>query len=420
MLTDDFIKSLPLPEKRREIADTAVGGLYLIVQRSGAKNWAVSYRFDGARQKMTLGRYPAMDLDTARKRAREALSQVAMGTDPVAARRATKAAANAKRTAQVERGQWLAKPEAKSRGRRETEGTFIKELAARLQGRPLPQIKRVEVHEMLDAILDHGAPIRANRIFAQLMADWAISHGTADRSRTLSKARDRVLSDEEIRLAWNAFDSIGWPFGPIGKLLLLTGASRDEIASGRWSEIDFVTKTWTIAKERSKKSVAREIPLSEAAMRIIEDLPRAEGGEGFVFARSDGTAASSFSRDKAAIDQVMLDVMKRQAEARGGDPDSVRPPAPWTLHHLRRTVAANLQRLGVKAEVAAAVLGDGRRSQGAVAGLYPTHEYVAEKRIALAVWANRLDAIVNGSAAPGINGLAERNCNDSWFPRSRI
>lgn len=407
MLTDDLIKTLPLPKKRREIADGVVDGLYLIVQRSGEKTWGLRYRFDGAPQKMTLGRHPAVDLDAARKRARQALSEVAMGRDPDAARQATKAQGIAKRKSQVERGQRLAKPEAETRGRRETDGKFIKELAARLQGRPLSQIKRVEVHEMLDAILDRGAPIQANRLFAQLMGDWAISHGLADRSRTLSKARDRVLSDEEIRLAWNAFDSIGWPFGPIGKLLLLTGASRDEIGSGRWSEIDFNSKTWTIAKERSKKGVAREIPLSDAAMHIIEHLPRTEEGEGFVFARRGGTDASDFSRAKAAVDQVMLDLMRGQAEARGGDPDSLRLPAPWTLHHLRRTVAANLQRLGVKVEVAAAVLGDAPRSQGAVADLYPTQEYVAEKRIALAVWANRLDAIVTGSAAPGVNGAAE-------------
>ena len=74
---------------------------------------------------------------------------------------------------------------------------------------------------------------------------------------------------------WKAFDRIGWPFGPIGKLLLLTGARRDEIALGRWSEIDFGSNTWMIPKERSKNGVGREIPLSYSAMRIIEALPGA-------------------------------------------------------------------------------------------------------------------------------------------------
>ena len=64
-------------------------------------------------------------------------------------------------------------------------------------------------------------------------------------------------------MALAVFDGAGWPFGPIAKLLLLTGARRDEIAGGRWSEIDLAANRWTIAKERSKNGLAHEIPLSE-------------------------------------------------------------------------------------------------------------------------------------------------------------
>jgi hypothetical protein len=80
----------------------------------------------------------------------------------------------------------------------------------------------------------------------------------------------------------------------------------------------------------------------------------------------------------------------------------VRPPAPWTFHHLRRTVAANLQRLAVKLEVARAVLGDARMIRTGVAGVYPIHEYSVDKRIALAVWANRLAAIVASGATSNV------------------
>ena len=60
----------------------------------------------------------------------------------------------------------------------------------------------------------------------------------------------------------------------IAKLLLLTGARRDEIAEARWNEIDLTAKTLTIAKERSKNGVAHEIPLSDAAIDILASLPR--------------------------------------------------------------------------------------------------------------------------------------------------
>ena len=134
-------------------------------------------------------------------------------------------------------------------------------------------------------------------------------------------ARDRVLTDDEIRLAWRAFDEIEWPFGPVAKLLLLTGARRDEIAEGRWNEIDLAAKTWTIAKERSKNGVAHEIPLSDAAIEIIARLPRVgEKKDGFIFTTTGTTPVSGFSRVKAAIDKVIVAALKEQAAERGDDP----------------------------------------------------------------------------------------------------
>ena len=62
------------------------------------------------------------------------------------------------------------------------------------------------------------------------------------------------MSDGEIRLAWRAFEIVGWPFGPIAQLLLLTGARRDEIASAQWAELELDANIWTIAKERSRQS----------------------------------------------------------------------------------------------------------------------------------------------------------------------
>ena len=68
--------------ERREIPDGLLPGLYLIVQRSGAKSWAVRYRHHGQSCKYTLGRYPAIDLGNARKLASAALRVVAEGRNP--------------------------------------------------------------------------------------------------------------------------------------------------------------------------------------------------------------------------------------------------------------------------------------------------------------------------------------------------
>ncbi len=95
MLTDVLIKKLTIPEKRREVPDGKVTGLYLVIQPSGAKSWALRYRSAGTPRKLTIGPYPAVDLATARKRAQEALGDVAGGKDPATEKQASWAAAKA-------------------------------------------------------------------------------------------------------------------------------------------------------------------------------------------------------------------------------------------------------------------------------------------------------------------------------------
>ena len=221
MLTDLLIKKLPLPDKRREVPDGKIGGLYLVAQPSGAKSWALRYRAGGIPKKLTIGPYPAIDLATARKRAQEALGDVAGGKDPAAIKRASRGTARAEREAQVDRVEHVvelfierhAKP--KTRDWRETERMLTKEVVSRWSGRRLSQITRAHVNEMLDEIIDRGAPIHANRVFAQLrkMSRWAVSRGIIERSPcegmtapSPETRRDRVLSDDEIRLVWQAFE----------------------------------------------------------------------------------------------------------------------------------------------------------------------------------------------------------------------
>ncbi len=422
MLTDLGIKRLPLPDKRREVPDGKIGGLYLVAQPSGAKSWALRYRIDGVPKKLTIGPYPALDLATARKRAQEALGDVAGGKDPAAIKRATKTAAKAERETQVDRvdrvvGLFIerhAKP--KTRDWRETERMLTKEVVGRWSGRRLSQIARAHVNEMLDEIIDRGAPIHANRVFAQFrkMSRWAVSRGIVDRSPcegmtapSPEARRERVLSDDEIRLVWQAFESIGWPFGPIGKLLLLTSARRDEVASMEWRELDMEACTWTLPAARTKNKRQHEIPLSDAAVEIVKALPRVEGKAGLVFSTTGKTAVSGFSRAKSAIDATILEALQESAEAAGSAGEEVKPPPRWTFHDLRRTVATNLQALGVRLEVTEAVLNHVSGSRAGIVGVYQRHEYATAKRQALDAWARRLDGIVNGAPKSNVVNLAK-------------
>jgi integrase len=283
------------------------------------------------------------------------------------------------------------------------------EIIPRIGDRRLGQLKKSDVHNLLDAIVDRGSPITANRTFAVLrqLCNWAtereiIPSSPCDKikSPAAEKSRDRVLDDNEIRLAWQAFGAVGWPFGAIGKLLLLTGARRDELASGRWNEIDLQAKTWTVAKERSKNGVAHEIPLSGAAVDVIRGLPRiGDKKHGYVFTTTGETPVSGFSKAKGVIHSTVFELLKVEAYGRGESPHHVATPAHWTFHDLRRTVATRLQKLGVKLEVTEAILNHRSGSRAGIVGVYQRYDYMAEKRVALDAWARDLNAIVGTTAA---------------------
>jgi integrase len=415
MLTDLSIKNLMRqdrrPEKRKEVPDGKIGGLYLVLQPSGAASWALRYRAAGKPAKLTLGPYPALDLATARKRAQEAVGAVAGGRDPAADKRAAREARKAERADDTVRNvaeqfnrRYVATKIGEGWGK-EIDRMFRVEILPAIGDRRIGDVRKQDINRILDGLIDRGSPITANRCLAVMRKffNWttddreiiSVSPCRGVSAPAQESSRDRVLSDKEIQFAWRAFESVGWPFGPIAKLLLLTGARRDEIAEARWSEINIAAKNLTIAKERSKNGVAHEIPLSDAAIEIIAGLPHiGDRKDGFIFTTTSRTAVSGFSNAKAAIDEAVLKALRSDAASQGDDPETVTVPPHWTIHDLRRTVATNLQKLGVRLEVTEAVLNHVSGSRAGIVGIYQRHDWAAEKRQALNSWARRLGAIV--------------------------
>jgi integrase len=410
MLTDITIRKLLAspPPKRVERADGKVAGLFFITQPSGATSWALRYRADGASRKFTLGSFPSLDLKAARRAAEEARGKIARGEDPAGQKAADRAAAKAEREADEDKVEALVEQfvqrhaKAKTRDWKETKRLLEKNVVERWRDRRLSEITKPMVHSMLDAIADRGAPIAANRVLAQfrVMCKWAISRGIIEHSpcegiaapgSERGRARERVLDDSEIKLVWRAADSIGWPFGPIVKLLLLTGARRDEVAQMEWREVDFDRALWTLPASRSKNRREHAIPLSDPALALLRSLPRIERS-GFVFTTNARTPVSGFSKAKPALDRAMDELAGEGAS----------PIPAWVLHDLRRTVATNLQRLGVRLEVTESVLNHVSGSRAGIVGVYQKHDYATEKRQALDAWAKRVEEIVSG-AEPASN-----------------
>ena len=173
----------------------------------------------------------------------------------------------------------------------------------------------------------------ANRNLAAIrkLFNWCLSRDVIQVSPctlidvTPERSRDRVLSDDEMRLVWNAADGDGWPYGALIKLLMLTGQRLAEVGEMRWDEIDLKNKLWTLPPERVKNGQRHEVPLSDMVIEIIGAMPRVETSRNFVFATTRDAAVSGFSRCKHRTDAAVAAAL----------PEGKKAPDPWVFHDLR-------------------------------------------------------------------------------------
>jgi integrase len=237
----------------------------LIVQPSGSKSWAVRYRICGRPKKLTLGSYPGIDLSNARELARKALVAVAEGRDPALEKKnAHRDIAGRERDLFEKVSNQFLERYARANTRestwREAERLLTRDVVPKWKGRTIREISKRDVIELLDSKVDQGSPIMANRILATVrrLFGWCVERGILETSPCFGvkapapeRSRDRVLSDFELRFVWKACDNIGWPFGPLTKLLILTAQRCEEVSEMTWSELDLGAKVWTIPRERA-------------------------------------------------------------------------------------------------------------------------------------------------------------------------
>lgn len=406
----------PHPIKRIEVSDGDVSGLRLVITPTGARSWVLRYRQDGKAKKLTLGSADRISLKTAREIARKANDQVGAGRDPAAEKRQVRLdASNHSRDfeviaeefirlyARVENKSWkhtarrlgfkaVEKPAAAPTGGAPKKKPEAPELiltptgrgpVAAWRGKRTDAIRDEDVEKLLKQILDRGAPIMANRVFSALRKffNWCKERRYVTsspcagmrRPRLHEPSRERELSGDELRQVWQAADREGWPFGPFTQLLILTGQRKSEVAGMRWSEINLETKTWTLPSSRVKNARQHSVPLSDAAITIIEALPRTS--DEFAFSTNDRTVISGFSHAQARLRYGM---------------------EPWTFHDLRRTFTSGLARLGVPPHICEAALNHKSGVISGVAKIYNRYTYQREKRAAMKRWAQEVQAIVEG------------------------
>lgn len=426
-LTHAAIKRLR-PQEGLRPEHPVSGGLYVLVHPSGKKTFVFRYRRPGSGRpaKLTLGVFDETGIEEeaepvigglltlagANSLANAARRAIKLGRDPGAERHEAKQGERARRD---ETFPWAARAfvlryaRPKNRRWRDTAhvlGLVVDRktdeltdelrkggLAHRWRDTPLSAIKKRDVTRIIDDyIAGGGSPYTMNVLFASLrkLFNWTVEKGYLEASplRGLKlpqsvTEREHVLTDDELFAFWRACGKLGEPFGPVFKLLLVTGQRRNEVGHLQRAEIE--GDVWTIPKERVKNKREHSVPLSALAQGIIGGVTAV--GKRYVFTTTGTTPVSGFSKAKYQLDKLMRRSLSALARKRGQRP---RPWRPWRLHDLRRTCATRLAQLGAAVHVVEALLNHKSGTISGVAAIYNRYDYAAEKREAAEAWARLL------------------------------
>jgi integrase len=274
--------------------------------------------------------------------------------------------------------------------------------------RPIADLTHRDVRELVERVVDRGAEVYAGNVLdaANAAFNFAVAQDMIEvnparllkRNAILGpkRHRQRVLSDIELRALWRASGRLGYPYGPLYKLLLLTGCRLDEWASSVWSsDFDPDGRRWTIPAARFKSDSEHIVPLSDDAIAVLKEIPRFRRGDYLFSARFGERPVNHFSAAKNRLDRQMLWILRAMARLRGDDPRNVRLE-PFINHDIRRTVRTRLSALKIQDHIAELVIGHGRKG---IARIYDMHRFEDEKREALDKWAALLRSIVEPPAS---------------------
>jgi integrase len=376
-LTELTIRKAKPADKRYDLFDASARGLGLRVAISGTKSWFIMRRFNGRMLRITFGRYPEISLANARLKVPEVLREMADGRTQ--GQRKTD-------LFKIVLEEWLKKDQAKNKSVHQVKMAMYLHALPALGNMSVTSITKRDVNKMIDKVVDAGSPVAANRILAytKRFFSWCKERDILDQSpveaiKLPSKEndRDRVLNLGEIKSFWISCDKMGYPWGPIFQLLLLTGARLKEISHASWSEISISDRTLDLPGSRTKNERAHQIQLSVQTLKILLSLPKIEGQD-FLFSTNGKTPVSGFSKVKKRLD-ILCGV------------------ANWRFHDLRRSFATHSsEKLSVSPVIVDKILNHRTGQVRGVTAVYQRGEYLAERREALQKWGDYIERLVAG------------------------
>jgi len=405
-------------------------GLQLRVTAKGTRSWAFAYKSPatGKWAKFAIGKYPDIGLAEAKQRAEELSVQIRKGYDPIHDRRqqaVLETFDDLARRYMREHSARNARAGRPSRSTEDAQRILDRDILPTL-GRILAEnVTRQHVMQVVETIADRGALVSADRALGLIRAiyNWACGTGRMDRNptfglkkRNAARAKDRVLSPDEIRTFWTVAERLqdmSLAIRDALRLQLLTGARISEVLEAARSELDFDRGLWTIPAIRTKSGREHVLPLSPMSASIFRTA----------IARGDEQARRRSKRSNTPLEQPTfvfppqrsVSSFRRRTKPRARQrrtPDAFDPHAatrclvrcretfrengivePFNTHDLRRTLATQLGEMDVPDEIIERILNHAPRTG---AGKHYNHaKYLRQMRRALENWAERLEAIIS-------------------------
>lgn len=390
MLTDTKLrKALGKRRDKVEIISDS-HGLNVRLTLSGGVTFFYRYRWEDKPVQLTIGDYPSISLLQARERRQQFRLWITEGYDPrrqVVLERTKKIDALTVEQAFEYWEEHYAKPEGliKITKNRQNFQNHIKPV---LGDMIVNHTTKTHWLHLFDAM---GRRVVTGQMLSLMKRAFRFCHNrgvievnplselrTSDVAITAAM-KDRVLTDDEIRIIWQALKELPSRQQIVMKFLLMTGCRSTEIRTAKWEWFNYKEKTWTVpgSEYKTGKTVRRALP--DCAISMLKE------------------------HQKTSITNHVL------TRSRYKGPEDDKPPAQpniaffsaqiimktgmkeWSLHDLRRTVATRLSELGAPPHVIEKLLG---HQMSGVMARYNLHDYINDQHEWLKVWTDHLGRVL--------------------------
>jgi len=388
--TMERLQAIPTPDKRTVYYDISQPGLRLLVTSTGNKSfqfqmWSKKHAKPLTR---TLGKFRTISLAEAREQSAVLITELNTGVDIERSQEESDRARRLSPTIQDFSVDFIELYcEAKKlRSIKQIQRIIDKDILPAIGRIKMVDIKRADLIDLIDTIQKRGALILCNRVHSVLskMFNFAIGRGVVEMSpvdglqkRGVEVKRERVLSNEEIKMLWNSLGNSSSCM--LIKFLLLTGQRTGEARQLEWSELT-TDNVWQIPSSKTKNKSPHKVPLSSGAMGIINHMKSVSNGRYAFPGKKSGCNIGGCCLDPNMASHHFQRAVKQFGWER------------TTVHDLRRTMRSKLSELGVAPMVAEKVL---NHKIPGIISVYDHHEYFNEKQDALQRWDDLLQSILN-------------------------